>query len=1076
MWKNCRRILRRNNRITPAMINNTSHRTGTAILWFAILFPLAINAPYVSAQKVPAARCKSFSSGDAPFLLKPRRPLLIRIAGAETHTYSITVRAGYFLHVIVTQRGVDVAMLLRDQAGKKLVPNDGKEVVDSPNGTIGQEFISKINDKSLGDETYDLQVIATDKSAPAGCYEIVLKELRPAVPQDKDQIFAEDSFLNAFLLRTQDEEVPMLKAVQMIETALIRLPPSRNAYLRAELLNLLGYAYHFLGNDRNSVEFIRKALDAYRMALPLWRPLHDPLSEAVALNGIGNELDWMNRKPEALAYYFRAVKVWGADKSDPGAWGIGLLNIAFVYDILGDKEEAIDYYRQALPLLQHGREIAKVNTTLNKIAAALSYLGEYESAKTPLLQSLAIARAPATKNRQGEAAALKNLGVLYNSMGEKNTALTYLKQALPIYEELEDVRGQADTINSIGAVSAYLGATDADLYAALGLLESAKGLYLKVRDPDPSDRAATFNNIGGIHHTLKDYRRAIENYNTALGLIRSGILRHTHYASVDRGSEAKVLYNIARAEKGLREFSAARKNIEDALKIIESTRTNIQNSELRASYLASVKFYYDFYIELLMELDEQHPDEQLRRKAFEVSERSHARSLLDMLVSTSNLKINDPRNELLTLPPSLAQIQQDLGSDTLLLEYSLIGDRSFLWAITKTTFNTYILESRTNIEAAVDEVYNRLTARNMQIDFEEKEQKQKRIAKADEELPNAAVRLSHLLLDKVASQIENKRLLVVADGKLHYVPFAMLPLPSSIELSDELKRSFPTGVVPLIAAHEVVNIPSISVLRIVRQRARLRPKSNIRPVAVLADPVFDKDDERITKPEVRSPHDPCHMLTGVLEPERERIATRSSGDEDEKSKLDRLPLTRCEAKRISQYAPGGSRIALDFAANGALVKSGKLAKYKIIHFATHSRINNVRPELSAIVLSRVDRQGNPRTDGYIRAQHIYGLSFPADVVVLSSCKTGLGKNVEGEGLVGMTRSFLYAGASRVVVSLWDVNDITTTALMSDFYRQMFDENVPPAAALRKAQLDILKRNPKLPPYFWAAFIMQGEWR
>jgi CHAT domain-containing protein/tetratricopeptide (TPR) repeat protein len=995
--------------------------------------------------------------------------------GGESHLYSITVRPGQFLHIVVTQKGIDVGLVLVDQSGLKMVPYGDKGVVDSPNGTIGQEFVSLVS-KKTEDERYQLQIVSPDKSAPYGCYEVVLEELRQAVPQDDDLIFAEDSFLSAFLLRNEDKESPMLRAVDILERTLSRLPPSRNPYLEAELLNLLGYAYHFIGNDRNSAEFVQKALDTYRRALPLWRPLHDRLNEAVALNGIANELDWMNRKSEALPYYTRAVRIWADDKSDPGAWGIGLLNIAFVNDILGNKEEAIFYYRQALPLLQQGGNIDKVNITLDKIGSAYSYLGDYDAAFGPLLQSLSLARSPGTKNRNGEAGALKTLGIVYNSAGDKKTALKYLNEALPIYEELKDIRGQADTINSIGAVTAYLGATEADLRKALGLLERARELYPKVHDPDPSDPAPTLNNIGGIYFLLKDYPRAIESYNSSLDLVRLGIKRHTHYANVDRGSEAKVLYNIARAKKGLGDLSAARKYIEEAIGIIESTRTNIRDQELSVSYFASVKFYYSFYIELLTELYEQHPDEELRRKAFEVSESSRARSLLDMLVGTSHIKTDDSRYKALTRPPTLAEIQRSLDPNTLLLEYSLGDERSFVWTVSTNSFNTYVLDNRQTIETAVDAVYDRLIARNVHFDFEERETKEKRIAEADQQLPSAANTLSDMLFRKVASQFANKRLLIIADGRLHYVPFAALPAPPSVPVPDNMRRIFAEGPVPLLATNEIVSIPSASVLTIIRQRASKRGSAP-KPVSILADPIFNKDDERLQDRHPPGNYDPCRPMSAAQQQSiSQRNVARSSDAESEESRLDRLPLTRCEAKRIMATAPKGSRLALDFDANGALVKSGRLAEYRIVHFATHSRINNVRPELSAIVLSRIDRHGNPRSDGYVRARDIYGLSFPADLIVLSSCKTGLGKNVEGEGLVGMSRAFLFAGASRVVVSLWDVNDMATTTLMSDFYKRMRPGKVPLSVALRSAQLGMLEENPKLQPYFWAAFILQGEWQ
>jgi CHAT domain-containing protein len=1043
------------------------------LICLAVFFLLARPAPPAVAQAAPGAPCKAVHSGKGEISLERRKPVLTSMSGGETHAYSIKVKPGEFVHVVVTQKGIDVALLLVDKTSTKVVPYGKERTFDSPNGTIGQEFVSFIRDKSGSDEAYQLRISSTE-GAPPGCYQVEITEQREAVSQDKDVVFVEDSFLNAFSLRSQEQEVPMLQAVEILEKTLARPAASRNRYLLAEILNLLGYVYYFLGNDRNSPDFIEKALITYRRALPLWRPLQDPLNEAVTLNGIANALDWMNHKTEALPYYSRAVKIWAADKSDPGAWGIGLMNIAFVHDMLGDKEGAISFYKQALPHLQEGGDIEKLHLTLGRMAGAYSYLGEYEAGLEPLNKSLSLSRSPGTANRKGEAGALKGLGLFYNSAGDKQTALKYLNEALPIFQELQDVRGQADTINSIGAVSARRGATPEELTKALTLLNNAKNLYANVHDPDPSDQAATFNNIGGIYFLLGDYGRAVENFNSSLALIQIGIQRHTHYASVDRNSEARCLYNIARAEKARKEFSGARAAIERAVGIIQATRTNIRDPELRVSYLASVKFYYEFYIELLMELSEQDRKPELVKKAFEVSEGSRARSLLDMLISTSRVRASDPRYRALTQPPTLADIQANLDRDTLLLEFSLGEQRGFLWAVTRNSFDKFVLPERIAVEKAVDEVYNRLIARNVKIDFEEEPDKKKRIAEADEELPGFAKALSEMLLKDVATQLEGKRLLIVADGRLHYVPFAALPAPSALKLSNDQKALFPDARPPLLATNEIVNIPSASVLTIIRERAAAR-RSALRSIATLADPVFDKDDERLsTKPPAKDA-DPCKFPTADQVEQQERAARADEG-EDEKSRLKRLPLTRCEAKRIMEYAPKGSLSALDFDANGALVRSGKLGKFGIIHFATHSRVNNIRPELSSIVLSRFDRRGNPRTDAYVRARDLYSLSFPVNLVVLSSCKTGLGKNVEGEGLIGLTRGFIYAGASRVVVSLWDVNDVATTTLMSDFYRKMFTGPASTSQALRNAQLDMLKKDPQLPSYFWAAFILQGEWR
>ena len=197
--------------------------------------------------------------------------------------------------------------------------------------------------------------------------------------------------------------------------------------------------------------------------------------------------------------------------------------------------------------------------------------------------------------------------------------------------------------------------------------------------------------------------------------------------------------------------------------------------------------------------------------------------------------------------------------------------------------------------------------------------------------------------------------------------------------------------------------------------------------------------------------------------------------EDGKLKIRRLPFTRQEADRILAVSPAAGNLkATDFKANRAIATGSELSKYRYVHFATHGYLDSERPDLSAIVLSLVDQKGQPQ-DGFLRAHEIYNLTLPAELVVLSACQTGLGKEIKGEGLVGLTQGFMYAGARRVVVSLWNVNDKATAELMQRFYKGMLKEKQSPSAALRKAQAEMSQHKEWQQPYYWAAFVLQGEW-
>jgi len=331
---------------------------------------------------------------------------------------------------------------------------------------------------------------------------------------------------------------------------------------------------------------------------------------------------------------------------------------------------------------------------------------------------------------------------------------------------------------------------------------------------------------------------------------------------------------------------------------------------------------------------------------------------------------------------------------------------------------------------------------------------------------------------------------------LQHVPFAMLPVTAANATS---------AATPLVAEHEIVSLPSASTVAELRQQIAGRhpaPKT----IAVLADPVFQSDDPRVSrrasftqstvakngtaknttvKQEIASAK-PVASATNVSPINNEaqednarilvHLAAKDADNAGEQLRVPRLPFTRKEADRIIKLAGAqGSFEALDFRASLATASSAELSQYRYLHFATHGYLDSEQPELSAIVLALVDKNGQPQT-GFLRANDIYNLKLPADLVVLSACQTGLGKEIRGEGIVGLTRGFMYAGVPRVIVSLWSVNDRATEELMAAFYQKLLKEKLTPAAALRQAQMTMAKDKQWSAPYYWAAFVQQGEWK
>jgi len=299
---------------------------------------------------------------------------------------------------------------------------------------------------------------------------------------------------------------------------------------------------------------------------------------------------------------------------------------------------------------------------------------------------------------------------------------------------------------------------------------------------------------------------------------------------------------------------------------------------------------------------------------------------------------------------------------------------------------------------------------------------------------------------------------VIADGALQYVPFAALTDPRSSTSE------------PLIVGREVIMLPSASAFAVQRQILAARKPAS-RAVAVIADPVFSTSDPRFKTNESGRPREDKTPLNTRADESRIIEHLSATGE----LSIRRLPFTRQEAEQILAVAPGSANLeALDFRANRSLATSDELNKYRYVHFATHGYLDSARADLSAIVLSLVDEQGKPQ-DGFLRVYDIYNLRLRAELVVLSACETGLGKDVKGEGLVGLTRGFMYAGARRVIVSLWNVNDKATASLMQRLYAGMLRTHKTPAASLRAAQIEMLRQPQWQSPYYWGAFVLQGEW-
>ncbi len=395
----------------------------------------------------------------------------------------------------------------------------------------------------------------------------------------------------------------------------------------------------------------------------------------------------------------------------------------------------------------------------------------------------------------------------------------------------------------------------------------------------------------------------------------------------------------------------------------------------------------------------------------------------------------------------------------MLLEFHLGDRRSYVWSVTRDSLTTVELPEQRKINDAARTV-NSLLMKRLAQESPASQVAQTDVVRVERQLQQATASLSDLVLSPIAAQLGRKRLVIVSDGALHYVPFGALPSPIAGPTDAGNTSTGRSRRVPLIMDHEIVRLPSASVLAVSRGETADRPPAS-KTVCILANPVFSPMDTRVTQGSSPPPTDtddsPAKTGPGLMG-------------------LTRMRWTAFEARGIVAMAPPGStRSLLDFNATRAMVMSPELTSCRILHFATHGIVDDKNPELSGLVLSLVDRRGRPQ-NGFLSLEDIYHLDLHADLVVLSACKTAVGKNIKGEGLVTMARGFMYAGAPRVVASLWDVDDSTTAELMRLFYRGMLHDHKPAAAALRNAQIDLSKQRRWASPIYWAAFELHGEWR
>lgn len=979
--------------------------------------------------------------------LEPGKPVERELNGREGHRFELSLEAGQFAHLVVEQKGIDVAVGLRRPDGS------GGEV-DSPNWRLGREVVYTMA-KEAG--VYRVDVESTEPAGPPGRYEIRLDELRTAMPEDEARLDAWRVFRRGESLRKEGKFGDALAAYR---EALPLWSTLGDPEWSAETQYRIGWMLWETGRSAEAVEMLRAAQVVLRGPGRL-------VEEIMILNLIGSCLGRQGEVAEARRLLQEDLSRARDLKIYPVIAGI-LNNLGNAQLDAGEVEVALESFRESLALARQEGVPWEEAFALQGQATALLFLGRPEQALTDFRQALAILER-IDGSPSGRAEVLRLMADALKRLERLDEAGRLLDQALALNRESGDAEREVNILNSLGTVHLLTGHQEKARAAYEQALEVSRDTGNRLGE------AYSRLNLGRYYYEVNDAARALDCHEAAEKIFQEIGDRRGEVSN--SFGMARALHRLGRDEESLALLGHIPLNV-------EALRKESESPDSRSSYLATKQHYYDLYVDVLMHLHEQQSGAGHDIAALEIHERRRARSFLDLLNEArvqirrgvdpallarekdllerlnrqqgpslaepepgllreletvrADIRKKSPRYAALTQPRPLrfAGMQALLPADgTLLLIYSLGEEHSYLWCVGKNGRVSRRLPARSWIEDKASQVVAGWSRPGRPSREERWEGS-----------------LSEALLKPVADRLGSRRLVIVADGALQGLPFGALPDPN-----------FPDE--PLLARHEIVYLPSASVLAVLRKELHDRWPAR-GDLAVIADPVFAPDDPRLGE---------AAGQQGVP-----RIPTEVGGDlgralrDVGASGLERLPYTDEEVKRIGRYfAADRSKVLLGFEANRESILSGDLKNYRRLHFATHGVLNSKDPALSGLVLSLWEPQGKPR-DGFLLAQEIYNLELPAELVVLSACQTGIGKEVRGEGVIGLTRSFMYAGAPRIVVSLWKVSDRATAELMDRFYRAMMDHRLTPAQALRCAQLSML-RGRYADPFLWAGFIFQGEW-
>ncbi len=840
---------------------------------------------------------------------------------------------------------------------------------------------------------------------------------------------------------------------------------------------------------------VTEALAFYDQALSKARELKDRTGEATTLQGMGIVYRNTGKPQKALELINQALAIFQVTGNKSGEAG-ALQSIGILYSVLGQPQKALEVYNQALLICQASGDKRREANVLNGIGVVYFSTGQPQKALEFFTQSLPIFQAIGDKG--SELGALQNIGNYYTATRQSEKALEYYNQALPLTRALGDTLNEASMLTNIGG-----------LYASMGQPQKALEFYnqaLPIRRAigDKSGEAATLQNIGTLYTSIGQPQKALEFYDQSLPIRR---------ALGDTSNEAATHKRMAEAETQLKHPTQAEEHYGQAIALYETIRDNMGGlSEAKTSFLRStISTYYD-YLTLLLEQGNS-------VKAFEIAQKTKARSLLDLMASgrvnldselTAEEQAQDKalRQKASVLNAQMVKegVENEVGAKKRFaaLKEELKATESQLQTFTDTLYARHpkLAQKRVAKTATVTDISKLLPAGTALLDYIVLSQDKlalfvvtrsgvkavtlplnyaKLVTKAAafravcadprKDYKKPAQELYTQLLAPAAKHLTGaKRLVICPDGALWDVPFQAL-LSEGKFLAQRYELSYAYSATGAQAALTV-------------KAGRKKPTQT---VLAIANPDFgsskrfgDLDNlpgqRPLTAPNrpITAPNRPIDNPSRLLDNPSRLLDAPSSDSETilRGNAIIALPGTQREANALKKLFPSAT-LMTGKAAQESKAKT-EASQYKYLHFATHGFFNDTSPMLSSLVLAQPS--SGSKDDGFLTAREIFELDLSAEMVVLSACNTARGVQRTGDGVIGLTWALFVAGCPTQVVSQWAVDDASTATLMTSFYGNLASKKLGKGAALRQASLSLMGDPKHKHPYYWAPFVLMGDWR